>query len=91
MRGIPTIESQKTSWVRVMLKSSTTGCHYVNETRNCKGDLYPPKTLYLLLSGLFRTNKWETLWKIKDENLKEKKVDSAGLTVVSYPFTEQEL
>ena len=28
--------------------------YYVNETRNCKGDLYPPKTLYLILSGLLR-------------------------------------
>ena len=28
--------------------------YYVNETRNCKGDLYPPRTLYLLLSGLLR-------------------------------------
>ena len=28
--------------------------YYVNETRNCKGELYPPKTLYQLLSGLLR-------------------------------------
>ena len=27
-------------------------CVYINETRNCKGERYPPKTIYALLCGI---------------------------------------